>query len=64
MQPALFLPADSFRSGEYVPLNLEWESLDDQSPLPERTRLGRMLKGVYCTIPLTGAAARDLLLVL
>jgi hypothetical protein len=35
MQRAFFLPADSFRSGEFVPLNLEWESLDDQSSLPE-----------------------------
>jgi hypothetical protein len=26
------LPADRLRSDEFVPLNLEWESLDDQSP--------------------------------
>jgi hypothetical protein len=41
MQPALLrgrgdvrmLPAAPLRSNEFVPLNLEWESLEDQSPL-------------------------------
>ena len=29
------LPADRLRSDEFVPLKLEWESLDDRS-LPEK----------------------------
>jgi hypothetical protein len=29
----VLLPADSLRSDQFVPLNLEWESVDDQSPL-------------------------------